>query len=111
MPRQLKPVSDVLIFPFSLTLDTAPRIHRYRAHVQEQIKQDRLERQQRHQQQQQQQQQHDENRRKQLQEQQEQAERRKAQNSISANIMFRLPDGSTVTNLFGADDSFIRVRH
>lgn len=77
-------------------------LSRYRAHVQEQIKQDRLERQQR-------QQQHDDNRRKQLQEQQEESERRKAQNSISANIMFRLPDGSTVTHLFQADDLFVQV--
>ncbi|XP_003742024.1 UBX domain-containing protein 4 [Galendromus occidentalis] len=77
---------------------------RYRAQVQEQIKQDRLERQQR-------QQQNDDDRRKRMQEQQEEAERRKAQNSVSANIMFRLPDGSTVTRLFPADDDFVQVRN
>lgn len=48
-------------------------------------------------------------RRREALEKQEETQRLRAQNASSANILFRMPDGSTVTHLFEAETPFIEV--
>ncbi|OQR69780.1 UBX domain-containing protein 4-like [Tropilaelaps mercedesae] len=81
---------------------------RYRAQLQEQIRQDRLERQQRFTADRKEDE--EQARRKEAIEKQEEAERIRARNASSANILFRMPDGSTVTHMFKAETPFIEVR-
>ncbi|XP_022646107.1 UBX domain-containing protein 4-like isoform X2 [Varroa destructor] len=83
---------------------------RYKAQLQEQIRQDRLERQQKFAAHREPVKADEQKRRREALEKQEETQRLRAQNASSANILFRMPDGSTVTHLFEAETPFIEVR-